>query len=70
MIGGLLSLIALVADRNKWGRIWTGYSLGASSRTTESVGMKLKRLGLRAEIPPAWLCHDSCCPERSTWSAD
>jgi len=50
VIGTMLCLVALVvADRRRWGRVWTEYSWGDSPETTESVGMKLKRLGLPVE---------------------
>lgn len=49
-IGALLSLVALVvADRRHWGRIWTVYSCGDSSETTQRVATELKRLGLTVE---------------------
>ncbi|MEU5567598.1 hypothetical protein [Micromonospora musae] len=48
--GGLLSLVAIVvADRRRWGGIWTEYSWGAPPETTESVGAKLQQLGMPVE---------------------
>jgi hypothetical protein len=47
VIGALLSLVALVvADRRKWGRIWTAYSWGDSPEATQRVAVELKRSGL------------------------
>ncbi|MGX7675620.1 hypothetical protein [Plantactinospora sp. DSM 117369] len=50
VIGTLLSLVALVvADRRRWGRVWTEYSWGESPEITERVGRRLKQLGLPVE---------------------
>jgi hypothetical protein len=50
VIGILLCLGTLVVvDRRRWGRLWTGYSWGATPQATEGVGTELKRRGLEVE---------------------
>lgn len=51
VIGTLLSLVALVvADRRRWGRLWTEYSWDDSPEATQRVCLTLKRLGLPVEM--------------------
>jgi hypothetical protein len=50
VMGALLCLGTLVvADRRRWGQLWTEYSWGDTPRATESVGAELKRRGLAVE---------------------